>query len=460
MWHEFLTRYWLSWHGLIVVTGLLVYVGASRTLHQRRYPSAAIGWVMALLLIPYVALPLYLLFGTRKLVRRPALARPHRANDEGKDGDWPQRLAASMELPPAAGYRTLRVHQDGTEALQALREIASAATRTLDVCTFLIGRDPLGDEVCELLAARARAGVRVRLLLDGVGRYLGGYRGLRKLRNAGVKVAIFVPLIHSPRRGRTNLRNHRKMVIADGGWLWAGGRNLAAEYFEGMRGARPWHDLTFDLQGPLAAEAQDRFARDWGFATRTEHRRTALTGDASMLPIGQLIPSGPDQVYDTVESLLVTACFRAHRRILAVTPYFVPDEALLMALTLAARRGVDVDIVIPRRSNHLMADLARHRALRDVAGAGGRVWLAPQMNHAKCVVTDDTLAVAGSANLDARSLFLNYELMVAFYEQADVRRFAQWIKREREGTTPYVARRPGLLRDLSEGLVLWLAFQL
>jgi cardiolipin synthase len=460
MWQEFVSRYWMYWHGLIVVTGLLVYVVASRTLHQRRYPSAAIGWVLALLLIPYVALPLYLLFGTRKLVRRRAHVRPHAAADDATEEGWPQRLAASMELPPAAAYEALRVHQDGTEALQALREVAAAATRTLDVCTFLIGRDPLGDEICGLLADRARAGVRVRLLLDGVGRYLGGYRGLRALKVAGVDVAIFVPLIHSPRRGRTNLRNHRKMVIADGAWLWCGGRNFAAEYFEGKRGVPPWHDLTFDLKGPLAAQAQNRFALDWAFATRTIHHRTDVPADPGMTPIGQLIPSGPDQVYDTVESLLVTACFRAHRRILAVTPYFVPDEALLMALTLAARRGVDVDLVIPRRSNHRMADLARHRALRDVAGAGGRIWLAPRMNHAKCVVVDDTLALAGSANLDARSLFLNYELMAAFYEKADVRRFAQWIERERKGTTRYVAHPPGLLRDLSEGLVLWLAFQL
>lgn len=460
MWHEVFSRYWLSWHGLAVVTGLLVYVVTTRTLHQRHYPSAAIGWVLMLILIPYVALPLYLLFGTRKLVRRPAHQRAQAASDDVSEEGWPQRLAASMELPPAAPYQALRVHQDGAEALQALRDVAAAATRTLDVCTFLIGRDPLGDEICALLADRARAGVRVRLLLDGVGRYLGGYRGFRKLKAAGVDVAIFVPLIHSPRRGRTNLRNHRKMAIADGDRLWCGGRNLAAEYFEGARGIRPWHDLTFDLAGPLVAQAQDRFARDWAFATGTIHHRTGAPVDPGATPVGQLIPSGPDQVYDTVESLLVTACFRAHRRILAVTPYFVPDEALLMALTLAARRGVDVDLMIPQRSNHRMADLARHRALRDVAGAGGRIWLAPGMNHAKCVVIDDTLALAGSANLDARSLFLNYELMIAFYAQADVRRFAQWIEREREGTTRYVAHPPGLLRDLSEGLVLWLAFQL
>jgi cardiolipin synthase len=138
----------------------------------------------------------------------------------------------------------------------------------------------------------------------------------------------------------------------------------------------------------------------------------------------------------------------------------VPDPTLLMGLTLAARRGVQVDVILPAKSNHHMADLVRPRALRDLAGAGARVSLVPHMIHAKAVVVDDTLALAGSANLDARSLFLNFEMMVAFYDRDDVRRFAGWIDRQMAGATRYVAHAPGLFRDLTEGLVLWLAFQL
>jgi cardiolipin synthase len=177
-------------------------------------------------------------------------------------------------------------------------------------------------------------------------------------------------------------------------------------------------------------------------------------------PFAQVIASGPDQADDTVHDLLVTACFKAQSRILAVTPYFVPGNVLEMAMTLAARRGVSVDLILPRRSNHRMADFARHRALRDIAEAGGRVWLVPYMIHAKGVVVDDSLALSGSANLDGRSLFLNYEMMVAFYAAADVRRFAGFIDRHREAAKAYVARQPGIFRDLAEGLVLWLAFQL
>jgi cardiolipin synthase A/B len=161
-----------------------------------------------------------------------------------------------------------------------------------------------------------------------------------------------------------------------------------------------------------------------------------------------------------VYSLLVTAFFKARDRIVAVTPYFVPDPTLLMALSLAARRNVEVNLVLPAKSNHRMADLVRHRALRDLAGAGARIWLVPQMIHAKAVVVDHAIALVGSANLDQRSLFLNFELMVAFYERDDAQRIAGWIDRQAKDGSRYVPRAPGLLRDLAEGLVLWVAFQM
>jgi cardiolipin synthase len=131
-----------------------------------------------------------------------------------------------------------------------------------------------------------------------------------------------------------------------------------------------------------------------------------------------------------------------------------------MALTLAARRNVKVELILPRKSNHRLADLARHRALRGLAEAGGKVWLVPYMLHAKVIVVDGNLALCGSANLDSRSLFLNYELMVAFYATDDVKRFATIGDAHRATAERYQAKKPGLLRDFVEGFVLWLGFQL
>jgi cardiolipin synthase len=458
-------------HGLIVMLGLAVYVIASHTLHQRRHPSAAIAWVVALVLLPYLALPLYVIFGSRKVVGyRPTAKRLSHASRDA-DPDAPaagtQQLAAAMGLPLAAPYHQLHIHEDGSQALQALRNMMNGASRTLDLCTFMLGRDGLGDEIVQSLKRLARGGIQVRLLIDGVGVYLGGHRKLGSLSAAGVQIALFVPPLRSSLQGRTNLRNHRKMVIADGEWLWCGGRNLAAEYFEGDPATAgkgtPWIDLSFDFHGALALQAQQQFEQDWNFATRgtrAEPSPSVPHAPSNGAAIGQLIASGPDQMDDTLYTLLVAGFFNSRKSIVAVTPYFVPDPTLLMSLTLAARRGVSVDLLLPEKSNHRLADLARHRALRELKAAGGRIWLLPHMIHAKVVVIDNELVLAGSANLDQRSLFLNYELMVAFYESTEVQRFAQWIERQRKGAAPYYASPPGFWREIAEGMLLWLAFQL
>ena len=452
---------WLSIHVLIVVIGLLTYVLTSHSLQQRRAPAAAISWVLTIALIPYIGLPLYLLFGTRKLAHAgKRKSDTPLAADISPIQAWPRQLAAAMGQAPAASYRNLHIHDDGHHALRSLWEVIDSAKHELVLCTFILGRDALGTALVERLIAKARSGVRIRLLIDGAGRIMGGWISLHALKSAGAHIALYGPILHQPFKGSTNLRNHRKMVVADGTRMWCGGRNLTAEYFEGAHGHEPWRDLSFDLEGPLAAQACELFEHDWAYATRTPIETKPKTAYSDTEPLAQVIASGPDLYDDTIHNLLVTAFFKAESRISAVSPYFVPSDTLLMALSLAARRGVTVDLILPKRSNHRMADFVRHRALRELATAGGRVWLTPYMLHAKAVVIDDDLALSGSSNLDARSLFLNYELMVAFYADADVRRFAGFIERHREAADRYPAHKPGLLRDLAEGLVLWLAFQL
>lgn len=461
---SFSTGHWLTLHSVVVLVALLVYSTVSLATRQRRHPSAALGWVLSLVLVPYVAVPVFLLFGNRKMVRAPAqrLAGPH-ATDVPAAGGRFQALACGLGLPHPVPYDDLHVHADGAEALARLHLLLLGATRTLDVSSFLVGHDAVGEPVARLLERRAREGLRVRLMVDGVGRFLGSRLPLRRLREAGVEVRLFVRPWSSPLRGRVNLRNHRKLAIADGEWVWTGGRNLAAEYFTGVRGRVPWTDLSFDLRGPLAAQALRQFAFDWAVAANAP--RPSLEPVQAQVPrvggpAAQLLPSGPDQPEDTLYQLLIDACFSARERIVAVTPYFVPDPALLMAFTLAARRGVEVDLVVPRRSNHRLADLARPAALRDLVEAGGRVWLAPRMVHAKLVVVDATVALGGSLNLDQRSLFLNYELMVAFYDAGAIARFADWAAQLQATAQQLPRRRVGVLREVGEGLLRWLTFQL
>ncbi len=464
----FSATHWLSVHGLVALLALFAYVLRSRVTRQRRHPAAAIAWVLFILLLPYAALPAFLVFGSRKLPR-PRAVPPLPA---GARSDAPPRwlddtLAALGQRPPA-GYRALAVHPDGAGARRALMHLLDGASERLDVCTFILGDDPLGQEVMQALQRRVAAGCRVRLLIDGMGRWMGGRPGLAALRGAGVEVRVFVPPFTSPLRGRTNLRNHRKLVVADAftprARLWSGGRNLACEYFEGRAGQPAWRDLSFDLEGPLADDAAALFEHDWCFAGG----RAAASGPVAAAPPGgepqearaHLLASGPDQADDTLHALLVNAAHRAGSRILLASPYFVPEPEMLQALALAARRGVSVRLLLPARSNHRLSDLARERSLRTLAQAGGQVLLAPAMLHAKLMVFDDQLALAGSANLDGRSLFLNYEVMTAFVQAEPVARFADWFEQEAASARPYALQRPGLLRDTAEGLVLAVGFQL
>lgn len=458
--------YWLTVHGLVTAIAVLLYAITSHLLQQRRHPTAAIAWVLFILLVPYLALPAFLTFGSRKQ-SRPSVRPLSPAALSDADDSWATQTALALGQPAPAPYRDLQLHADGRHALHALWQVLDGAEHSIDLCTFIIGRDAIGHALFERLVAKAHAGVRVRLMLDGLGGLMRTRPSLRPLRAAGVQVTLFVPPLHSPLKGRTNLRDHRKLLIADAGWpgqrLWSGGRNLASEYFDGEPGRPPWHDLSFDLRGRFVAQASALFEADWAFANgRTREAQPGPSGDASTATnaVAQMIASGPDQVDDTVHALLVTAAYRARRRIALITPYFVPDAALLTALCLAARRGVEVDLVLPAHSNHRLSDMARRRALRALAAAGGRLWMTPHMQHAKLAVIDDTLALAGSVNLDGRSLFLNYELMVAFHDPHAVREFAAFFEREREMATRTTPKRARLLVDIGEGLVLWLGFQL
>lgn len=456
-------------HAIFVAVGLLVYVMGTRIGHQRRHPSAAMGWVLGIVTFPYLVVPLFLLFGTRKFAR-PA-RRPHGPPLEATEGGppWATRLLASLELAPAVRNAQVVLHADGTQALQGLLATIASARHRLDLCTYVFAYDEVGREVARALLDCVHRGVRVRLLVDALGSMRTPPGMLRALRRQGLQVRRFMPLLHNPLHGRTNLRNHRKLVVADGERLWSGGRNLACEYFIDRPGHPAWADLSYEVHGPLAAQAQAQFATDWRVARglvlrrRRKARSTAapaLPAPTAHGPLAQWLPSGPDHADDTVHALLLAAAYHAQRRIVAVTPYFVPDDALLDAWCLACRRGVQVSVVVPARSNHRLADLARERALRQLAAAGARVWLSPAMVHAKAVLIDDELALVGSLNLDARSLFLNYEAMTVFYGPQELHWLAQWSDQLLARARPYHARAPSWLRDVIEGVVRSVGFQL
>lgn len=451
-------------HGAFVFGGLLLYVLVTRISRQRRPPSAAIAWVLVIAVVPYMGIPLFLLFGTRKFIR-PSRAVPvwSALNEDQASPSWATRLLAVLSVPPPTCNRSIRFHEDGAVSQQALLALIDSAQQHIDLCTFIFSNDVTGSELSAALMRSAKRGIRVRVLLDAIGGLRSTRSQISALRDAGVTVRWFMPVLHNPLRGRINLRNHRKLVVCDGETLWSGGRNFASEYFIDVDGCAAWPDLSFVVQGPLASQAQLLFEHDWhaagGRKSSMPHNKPAVMNVTNGVP-AQLVPSGPDYADDVMYEMLLTAAYQAQQRIVAVTPYFVPDEALLAAWCIACRRGVQVILLIPARSNHRLADWARERALRELVRAGAQVYLFPTMIHAKAVIVDTELALCGSANLDGRSLFLNFELMTAFYGPSEITWLATWVWRHIQQSNPYEVREPSWWRDLMEGMVRAVGFQL
>ena len=472
-------------HVAFVAAGLLTYLVVTRVRRQRRHPYAALAWVMGIAAFPYLGLPLFLVFGTRKVVRPATPRQPAPAGPWAALAPlWATRLLAALGVAGARPQAVVRFESDGEAALAQLQRVIGSARHTLDLCTYVLGDDEVGATVAAALADRARAGVRVRLLIDSIGSLKSAHSHDAMLKNAGVRTRLFMPALGRPGRGRVNLRNHRKLLIADGEVVWSGGRNLANEYFIGRVGEPPWLDLSFAAEGALAAQAQALFDGDWriargarqalrlGYAERFARQQAleqpsdaadyaaAPSTDATFTSLAQWVPSGPDFHEDVLHALLVSAAFHAEQRLLLATPYYVPDEAVQEALVLAAKRGLQITLLLPRRSNHRLADWARGRAVRELVEAGVDVRLLPAMLHAKAVVVDDVLALCGSANLDSRSLFINYEAMAAFYGRAEIDWLADWINAHAAQAEPASAKPPSWLRDIGEGIVATLAFQL
>jgi cardiolipin synthase len=440
---------------------LLALVLLAGLLRQRRSPSSTIAWLLAILLLPYVGVPLYIMFGGRKVRRLARLKQPIYQTAPTQPGNEPdgavERLLGSYGVPlPSTGNR-LELVTSGEEAYRRVFELVNSAQSSIHITTYILGRDKGSRALVECLRRKAEEGVAVRLLIDSLGSWRIGRRFLAALVASGGQVASFMPVLNLF-RGRANLRNHRKLVVVDGRSAMTGGMNLAWPYIGPPGTTGLWRDLSVVVEGPAVADLAALFASDWKFATgrepgdgAREELEPRATGFESTTI--QVVASGPDVSGDPLYESLLALIFSAQTRIWIVTPYYVPDEMLARALALAARRGVDVRLILPARSNHLSADLARASYLRDLHTAGGHVLLyTPVMLHAKAVLFDDHLAVIGSANMDMRSLFLNFEVALFVHSPNEVDEVATWAEGLMADSKPDLPV-PGWARELAENVV-------
>lgn len=393
---------------------------------QRRAPGTTFAWLLAIVLIPYVGVPLYLVFGGRKL-RAHSKPRIYASPEVAERGTIAGMLCVSGAPPPRTG-NTVELHTTGEAAFATVMATLNRAAGSIHISTLIIGDDEVGAAILAVLADKARSGVEVRLLIDGLFKFRANGRALASLVSAGGKVAWFSPVWHIPFRHRTNLRLHRKILVADGRVAIVGGMNLAIEYMGPAPLATRWRDLSMQIVGPAVADIAAVFRADWAFATGEQLEPPATSPPAGSAEV-QVVGSGPDAVNDLLYDAFLSLIFEARRRLWIATPYFVPDEALVRGLVLAVRRGIDVRIAVPARSNHRSADFAGASYLRQVAEAGGKICCyQPGMLHAKSVLVDDRIAVVGSANLDMRSLFLDYEISLFMSTRPEIATIERWFE--------------------------------
>ncbi len=451
-------------HVGLILGFLLAVLMLAHIIRQKRSPSGTIAWLLIIVLLPYVGVPLYLMLGGRKLRRKAERKRSLGLEETHalplEEATVTDRLLRSYGIPGATSGNRVTLCRTGEDAYARLVELIEGASETIHIAMFIFHLDKVGKDILQRLVRRAADGVQVRLLLDSVGSMYTTRRRLRSLTRAGGHVAFFMPVLHIPFRGRTNLRNHRKIVVADGQLAMAGGANIASEYIGPVPKEGRWHDLSFILEGPAVRNYAELFNQDWEFATGQKLTPPPViqpitdNGDGAMV---QVVPSGPDVSGDVLYDTILSVVFEAKKRLWIVTPYFVPDEALTKALRLAAHRGVDVRILLPAKSNHRLIDLARGTYLREIQTAGGKVLLFTEgMIHAKIMLMDDELAVIGSANMDIRSLFLNFEAAMFIYTPPEIRATEAWVNNLMAGLQPGI-RKIGTIRDFCESIVRMMA---
>jgi cardiolipin synthase len=400
-------------------------------LMTKRDPQAAMAWCLVVVLVPLIGATLFWVFGHQRVNRPLGKRRQHRfhfrighpprtreaaygthapaSNDTLADLG---ALALKLNAFPVSHGNAVVLYHDPQQAFDAILEAISQAQHHVHLEYFIFRGDDTGRRTLQLLTEKAKQGVQVRLLYDAMGGLRLRRRLLRPLRQAGGKVDTFLPVTLAPFRFRVNLRNHRKITVVDGRVAFTGGMNIGDEYLGKSAYFGYWRDTSLRLEGPAVAALQRIFTEDWDFAYGEPLNGAAYfpqpqeAGDK----VVQVVESGPDQEVNTLHQLYFAAILSARERVWIASPYFIPDMALLEALRLARYRGVDVRLLTLLKPDHYLSFYASRYYYPDMLKVGVKLYqYAKGMIHSKVMIVDSRWSVVGSANLDNRSLHLNFE---------------------------------------------------
>jgi cardiolipin synthase len=423
-----------DWRILTVLEFAWLLVAAFVIVLQRRSAAATISWLLAFAFLPIVGMVLYVLIGPMRLRRKrvrhkysrgivEALtgARSRLREGSGEDVQIARVATGLSEAPPLPAEQA-ECYFDGNSLFQSLFAAVEAARVHVHLEYYIWEPDRTGLRLRDLLIERARAGVKVRMLVDGTGSSRLGRKFLAPLRAAGVEFARFNPVsLRFIRTRRVDFRTHRKLVICDGRIGFTGGMNVSDIHSE-RASSSYWRDTHLKLEGAAVWPLQRIFLEDWHFATEV----VPQDSDEQLFPAPQaprrhdvqIVGSGPDHAQPTLMHTFFTAITRADSRAWLTTPYFVPEESIVTALCTAALRRVDVRLLIPRHGDSRLIDLAARSYIPELLTCGVKVYeYTPRFIHAKTFVIDDDLAIVASANLDNRSMRLNFELAAVLYDR-------------------------------------------
>ena len=430
------------WPHFIATAAVLVsLLAAVHAILNKRDSRAAIGWVGVIWLSPPLGALLYYLLGINRIQRRAKLLRggqdyyvlpptPHAVSAallRDKLGPASERfkpfvsLVGELAEHPLVYGNLVEPLIGGDEGFPKMLSAIDTAGRSISLETYIFDNDRTGLMFAEALGRAVKRGVEVRVLIDSVGSRYTFPSIVPRLRGLGVPTARFMRTYVPKSLKYTNLRSHRKILVVDGRIGFTGGLNIREGAMLSLQPKAPLHDTHFRFEGPVVAHLQKVFVEDWAFTTGE-----VLKGDLWFPPLdvaGEVlargIPNGPDEDIGEMRTTLIGALTCAHERVVVMTPYFLPDDALSEALNVAALRGVQVDIILPEANNLALVKWACTAMLFQVLERGCRVWLsAPPFDHTKLMLVDDVWTLLGSANWDPRSLRLNFEFNVECYDRA------------------------------------------
>ncbi len=456
-------------YALLVSYFLLVIATVFTVLHERRDPIRALSWIAVVILLPFVGIGLFVFFGQD--YRKQKIFNRKEIKDLKQFEHLSYRQLREMDNfsnPVVAANREiitlllnnnktllttdnrLEVLNDGEETFSSLIDALRRAESSIHLEYYIFENDELGGEIVEILKAKARSGVEVRFIYDDVGSWNLKRRFIRSLREAGIQIHCFMPVVFPWLTSKINYRNHRKIVVIDGRVGYTGGLNIADRYLHGTKYG-PWRDTHLKIEGAAVHMLQLTFLTDWYFATgiqlRDKEKYLSPAGMNAGETAVQIATSGPDSDWATILQAYFAAINKATDHIYISTPYFMPGESLLTALKVAALSGIDVRIMLPSRSDSKIVYWASRSYIAELLEARIKVYLYTEgFNHSKIMTIDDHFSSIGTANMDNRSFEDNFEVTAMIYDSRVTdqieRRFLQDLEGCVKLTRKHWATRP------------------